>query len=218
MGILNDGYVGIVSGWSTPVQMITARPVLDPEYKIWTGCHVTENKWILESNSGESGNSLQWVSERLFDCHGSTEEESFSLLDRLAIPVPVGSNGVLAFTGPEVMDMRNMSLRWGGFIFPVPFSATGVNSAQLARAALENIGFAVRANLEQLEKIAGEQTVKVCFGGGLARNGCLKQILPAVLGCPVSFTTVYETSALDAECWRLSLPDFILLWRKPLQS
>ncbi|MBN1189264.1 MAG: hypothetical protein JXA46_05875 [Dehalococcoidales bacterium] len=198
MGVAEEGQTGIVSGWSTTLQRVTAAPVFDTACRTWTGCHPFPDRWILESNSGESGHALEWVRMNLSHPEGLPAGEEYGLIDRLALSVPAGAEGVLAFIGPETMDSRNLGLRWGGFIFPLPFSACDTGRAQLYRAALENIAYAVRTNLEQLEAVARRRTGQVRMGGGLVRSSCLKKLLPAVTGCPVSFAQVAETSGLGA--------------------
>jgi autoinducer-2 kinase len=198
MGIGKIAEVGIVSGWSTPLQMVTGAPVFDASRRIWTGCHPFQDKWILESNCGETGHSLEWVRTSLFGLKGLPEGAGYDLMNSLAMPIPAGSEGVLAYSGPEAMDCGNLGLRWGGFIFPLPFSATNVSSAQLCRAAFENIGYALRANLEQLEAVAGQKPGDIRLGGGLGRSACLKQLLPGVLARPTAFASVTETSGLGA--------------------
>jgi autoinducer 2 (AI-2) kinase len=124
MGIMNEGQAGIISGWSSPLQMVTAKPVFASDRNIWTDCHISSDRWILESNPGESGHALEWVRERLFYHNGGSIDETYTVMDKLALSSSIGAEGVLAFTGPEAMNTGNLSLRWGGFIFPIPFSAT----------------------------------------------------------------------------------------------
>ncbi len=198
MGIINNGQTGIVSGWSTPVQMVTAKPVFDAGRRIWTGCHILKDKWILESSCGESGNSLRWVRENLFNHGNLPDDQSYALMNKAAINVAPGSEGAMAFIGPEAMDMTDLKMRWGMFCFPVPFSFSGLSKAQLARATMENIGFAIKANIQQLIDIAGKDISTIKIGGGLMRNECLTQILPSILSVPVVFADVIEISALGA--------------------
>ncbi len=97
MAVVNAGEAGIVSGWSTPVQMVTGKPLSDKQHRVWTGCHAVKNKWVLESNTGESGNSLAWVKEMLFD-HSGNEGDDYSRMDAAALAGQPGAGDVLAFT------------------------------------------------------------------------------------------------------------------------
>lgn len=198
MGVKEEGQAGIVIGWSAPVQMVTDKPILDPEARTWTSCHLLDERWILESNAGEVGNAYRWLKEIMFSQEETSEDEAYELMDELALGVPTGAEEVLALVGPAAMDMSRLTLRLGGFIFPVPLSATGVRRAHLIRATLENICFAIKANYLQLEAISGLKIREVTIGGSMTRSQCLAQALPAVLNMPVSISKTAEVSGLGA--------------------
>ncbi len=198
LGLKENEQVGIVMGWTAPVQMVTDKPVLDPEGKTWSSCHLFPNRWVLESSVGEAGNAYSWLRETLFSQGECSAEESYHLMDHLAEQAPLGAEGVLAFIGPAAMDMTNLALRFGGFLFPVPLSVTNIQRSHLVRAALENLCFAFKANCSQLEAISGLQMGVVSLGGGMARSQCLTQALPSVLDLPVLVPETTEVSALGA--------------------
>ncbi|HEY82757.1 MAG TPA: hypothetical protein G4O01_05645 [Dehalococcoidia bacterium] len=198
LGIKEQGQVGIILGWSAPVQMATEQVILDPEGRIWTGCHLFPQRWLLESNAGEAGNAYRWLKEIIFGQEESAPERGYELMDRLASAVPPGAEEALAFIGPAAMDMRQLTMRFGGLLFPIPISVTNIQRGHLIRAALENICYAIKANLLQLEAISGLKIKDIALGGGLIQSQCLLQILPAVLNTPVLLSSVAEISALGA--------------------
>lgn len=198
MGVKEKGQVAIVAGWSAPVMMVTDRAVFDDEARIWTSCHLLSQRWLLESSTGEAGNAFNWLRETMFSQDEHSEKAVYDLMDQLALSAPPGADGALAFIGPQVMDMSHLALRLGGFLFPVPLSATNIKRAHLVRAALENLCFAIKANGTQLEAISGLKIEEVKLGGGLAKSRCLAQILPAVLAMPVFFSETAEVSGLGA--------------------
>jgi len=66
---------------------------------------------------------------------------------------------------------------------------------------MENIGYAVKVNLGQLEEISGMNAEKICVGGGLTQSRVLIQIMADVLGMPVtSFETPWVTAYGIAMC------------------
>ena len=73
-------------------------------------------------------------------------------MDSLAPETPTGSDGTLALLGPARMDMNTLGMRQDGFLFPVPVAFGGTEQGHLARAALEGIAYAVKANLDSLVK------------------------------------------------------------------
>ncbi len=200
MGVVAEGQVGIVAGWSGTLQMATARPIMDPAGRIWTGCHVVPGKWILESNAQESGGAYEWLGRLICDT-SDTSEDTYALMDQLAQEVAPGAEGVLAFIGPSQMDMSRLTPRLGGFIFPITPSVTNIDRKHLVRAALENLCFAFKANLAQLEEVSQLTPTEVCIGGGLAQSHSLVQILSDSLGMPVtSFEVAQVTPSGIAMC------------------
>jgi sugar (pentulose or hexulose) kinase len=196
MGVKDRGQIGIILGWSAPVQMALDRPVIDFEARTWTSCHLFPERWVLESNAGEAGSVYRWLKDTMFDSSGG--EAAFDLMGKMALEIPQGAEGVMAFIGPSAMNMNRLGLRYGGLLFPVPTSVTNVSRAHLVRASLENLSYAIKANCLQLEAVSGVKIKGVAIGGGMLRNQCLTQILPAVLGVPVLASEIDQVSALGA--------------------
>jgi len=196
MGVKAKGQVGIVLGWSAPVQMVTDKPVLDPEARTWTGCYPLPGHWVLESSAGEAGNAYRWLKGILIGEEDSAE--AYCLMDSLASEVPLGAEEVQAFVGPATMDVSHLGMKLGGFLFPVPISVTNIQRGHLVRALLESLCFAIKANYLQLEAISGIKIKGVAIGGGMTRSRCLVQTLAAVLDMPVYVSEMPDVSALGA--------------------
>jgi sugar (pentulose or hexulose) kinase len=75
---------------------------------------------------------------------------------------------------------------------------TAPERAEVLRSVLEGIAFALRANLEQIEAIAGLAIPSVALGGGMTRGALFPGILADVLGRAVHVARTPETSALGA--------------------
>ena len=82
------GQVGIVAGWSAPVQMLVPEPIQSPEMKTWTGLFQEPELWAMESSAGDIGNVWRWLVETL-----SGSDLDYEELDRLAGTAPMGSVG-----------------------------------------------------------------------------------------------------------------------------
>ena len=162
--------------------------------RTWTGCYVEEGLWSLESTCGDAGNAYRWLADTMW----GGEARPFDLMDAAARGVPPGSEGVLAFLGPSRMDMSRVGMRAGGFVFPVPMTFGGIGRGHLARAALESIAFAVRANLEQLERVSGKAAASVSLGGGMTASSTWVSMLPDVLGRPVRVASGPDVTAAGA--------------------
>ena len=70
-------------------------------------------------------------------------------------PLPSDPDGVMAMLGPSAMDVSELDMTLGGLVFPVPMTLGGPTRAHLVRAALEGLAYALRANIEQAERVAG---------------------------------------------------------------
>ena len=194
LGVGRAGQVGVVAGWSIPLLMLASEPTFDDARRIWTGCYVEDGLWSLESTCGDAGNAYGWLADTMW----AAEERPFDLMDRAAREVPAGSEGVLALLGPTRMDMSRLGLRSGGFVFPVPMTFGGVGREHMARAALESIAFAVRANLEQLEAVSGTPIASIALGGGMTAASTWVDMLPDVLGRPIRVASEPDVTAVGA--------------------
>jgi sugar (pentulose or hexulose) kinase len=194
MGVKNSGQVGIVAGWSTPVQMVTEKPMVDLKGRLWSCCHILPGKWVLESNAGESGRIYRWLHG--ITCDRAESKELYASLDRMASAVSPGADGVLAFLGPKVMDMSHLGPFLGGFIFTITTSVTNIERKHLVRAALENLCFAFKANCERLQEVSRLEMKDISIGGGLAQSGLLMQMLSDTLDMPLAVFDVAQVSAI----------------------
>lgn len=197
MGVRNEGQVGIVAGWSAAIQMVMDKPIMDRSGKIWSSCHILPRKWVLESNAAEAGGAYAWLSQLLFE-GADLQEDTYSLMDRMAGEAPAGSGGALAFIGPRAMDMTRLRPLMGGFLFPITPSVTEMERKHIIRAALENLSFAFKANCRQLAETSRVNVKSVSVGGGLARSRTLGQILADVLAMPVDYYAVAEVTSCGA--------------------
>ena len=195
MGVTEPGQAGIVAGWSAPVQMVLDRFCLDDSSRTWSGRHVLPARWVLESGATEAGSAFRWVATNLAQDGAS---DLFASFDRLASKAPPGSEGALAYLGPQTADMANVGPRWGGLMFPLLSQALPLERANLLRATLENLAFAIKSNLAQLEEISGVAPRTVSFGGGMAQSKTLRRILADTLGHEVRLARSHEVTGLGA--------------------
>lgn len=194
LGVSRAGQMGVVAGWSIPLLMVTDAPLFDEERRIWTGCHVGQGLWSLESTCGDAGNSYRWLADTMW----AGEAGPFESMDTAASAVPAGSEGVMAYLGPSRMDMSRIGIRAGGFIFPIPLTFSGLGRGHATRAALESIASAVRANLEQLESVSGVPASKIAVGGGMISTKVWVEMLPNVLGRPIEVAATPNVTAAGA--------------------
>lgn len=192
MGVKKGGDCGILAGWSAPLQMVTGETILNPEAGTWTSFHVIPQKWILEGNIGEAGNIYEWFKDVLL------EGDSFEFMDQLAQEVPPGADGTIGLLAPATVDMSSPQVRFGGLLFPLPPTRMGIGKAQLTRAVLENICFAINDSRRQIEGISNSKVEEIRVGGGLSRSKSFREILAAVLAIPTAVSQAAQVSSLGA--------------------
>ncbi|MFX1318013.1 MAG: FGGY-family carbohydrate kinase [Promethearchaeota archaeon] len=199
------GEVGVVSGNTGPVQLVTAEPIIDPDNRLWTGRFLLPHKWVLEANSGPNGSVLNWFVQNIVGpmhpkFEGSTDQ-AYTYTEQLASQAPVGAFDTIALLGPQIMDASDMTtVRPSIFIFPPPTSpvVTPITIKELTRALFENISYAARMNLERIQELADVLFEHCVVTGGLSRSLFFRQMLADVTGLKIRTGHVVEASSLGA--------------------
>ena len=191
MGITKPGQMGILAGWSGPLQIVTDTPCIDAERRTWSGRHIIRDKWVLESTTTEAGRSLDWAAETL-----GLPEHGLSL--NLEGPNSPNAYTPLAFLGPRIMDAKRTGIQMGGILFPTPVGHTGISRQGLGNAALKNLAFAIRGNAMQLEEVSGQRPVDIALGGGVAKVEGFPQLIADTLGREIIVPRERDATLLGA--------------------
>lgn len=169
-GLFEPGNVAAVAGTTTPVQAVTSDPLLDPERRTWTCCHVLPGTWTVESNAGGTGLLMKWW--------GEMTGKSFSDLDREVEREKPAPMKVRVNAGTSVMNARRPH--------PTVGSISGVSSwtprSWVTLGILETNCFSVRANLEQLESVLATKFQEVYFCGGASKSRLWRTLQAGILG------------------------------------
>ena len=193
MGLVREGQAGVVAGWSGALQILTSRPCHDDRMRTWVGLYPLEGLWVAESNLGDAGNAYRWLKDTLLG-----PERSFEEAEELAQLASAASEGVVALLGPSPLSAAKTGYRMGGLLFPTPLSFQEASRGQLFRAALENVAFSVKANLETLAEVTGLDSQPLYLGGGMANSRTLAATLAKVIGVPVRRSKFGNVSAMGA--------------------
>ncbi|HID88658.1 MAG TPA: hypothetical protein EYP52_02980, partial [Anaerolineae bacterium] len=191
--VLERGEAVAIAGTTMPVMMVLDRPLLDPSHRLQTGVHALPDRWVLESNAGLAGTVYRWFAHTF-----AGPEPDYDRLEREATAAYPGE--VLASAGPTIADFSTLRIPPPSF-FRFPFLGMveePPTRGAFARAILENIGFAARANLEQLEEAVGHKAHSLHLCGGLAHSSLLAHIVADVCERPVRVPAVREASCLGA--------------------
>ena len=194
-GAVRPGQVAVIGGTTVPVQMVIERPLIDAGERLWTGCHVLADAWVLESNAGAMGEALEWLAAVLYP--GSATAVAHLLAD--AAGSEPGAAGIVSTVGISVMNAREIALPIGSLTLSHLATARDPERRRhVARAMSEGLACAVRANLEQVCATAGRAPVYLAFAGGLARSAWLAQLIADIAGRPVAVGASAEATALGA--------------------
>jgi autoinducer 2 (AI-2) kinase len=192
-GALQPDSTAVTLGTTTPVQMVTATPLFDPNFNLWAGCHVIPDRWIIESNAGDTGDAYLWLMDLIGG--GRPREEAFALAEELA------RNGtgspVAMFVGPSIFNIGRIALgRPGGILFPFPSLHVRPDRAALVCSFFESVAFAIRANLEQIDAAIGKRAAEIILSGGMSRSATVTRMITDVLGHNVAVARQPESAAL----------------------
>jgi autoinducer-2 kinase len=178
---------------------VTNEPVIDPEIRLRTLCHVLPGTWMIEGVGFLHGFSTRWVRDGLLRAVDPAigPDEGYQILERLAADVPAGSNG-LTYLASNVMDDK----RWQHG----PPSLIGLDILQpertglgaIFRAVEEEAAYVARGHYEILTEVCGAEPARIRFVGGPARGRLWPQILADVLGVPVETPPVREATSFGA--------------------
>ncbi len=193
MGVIEEGHLGVIAGWSAPLQLVTGSPVFDPEMRTWTGCHVVPNRWVLESSTTQAGQSLDWLSDILGEGYGNHREEPCSSISDSSL---VNGEQAVAFLGPRIMNCSKMGLQLGGVLFPVPVGHTNMDGHHIRQAALENLAFAIMENYLQLKEVSKLDISEVRLGGGVSNISDFPQLVCDSLSMELKVPHVKDVSLL----------------------
>jgi len=194
-GVVRAGEIGIIAGTSAPVQQVLDRAVLDDEGRLWSAHHIIPGHWVLESNAGGMGTAAAWVAGLLYPDAPHPIVHLFSE----AAASPPGAGGMMSTLGAEVMNARQLELPVGNLTLSYMSGGDSPERRRnLARAIVEGLAFALRANVEQIEAASGVRASRLRMAGGLSRSAFFTQLVSDVLDRPVEVVVNPEATALGA--------------------
>jgi autoinducer 2 (AI-2) kinase len=201
IGVADPGRVTIVGGsfWQTTV--VTDRPLIDPQARLRTLCHVVPGQWMMEGIGFYSGITMRWYRDAF--CELEKEQaaaqgvDPYVLMEAAAAGVPAGSAGVIGIFS-NVMDAKrwvHASPSLVGFNIDAPASS---NRRAAIRAIEESAAYVALSHLRIIESLVGSRVREIVFAGGSAKGALWPQIVADVLGVAVHIPVVKESTALGA--------------------
>lgn len=178
---------------------VTSEPVIDPEFRLRTLCHVSPGAWMIEGIGFLHGLTSRWVRDGLLRAANPwiAMEEGYDFLEDMAAAIPPGANGVVAIAS-NVMDGKQWRHAVPSLIGLDILQPERTGLGAIFRAVEENAAYVARGHYELLEEICGAAPERIKFVGGPARGKLWPQILADVLGVPVETPPVREATAFGA--------------------
>jgi sugar (pentulose or hexulose) kinase len=174
------------------VQQVTSQPRFDAKRRTWVSLHTALDRWVLESSAADAGRTWRWWCEQLLgDDAGSVARAA-----ALAAEAPAGANDAVAMLGPRAMNAAEMNAHLGGLAMMTPVGPAG--RPQMLRAGLENIAFALRANVDQAQEVSGIATERITLGGGFTQTAIFPTMLASMLEREIDVAQDVEVSARGA--------------------
>ncbi|HZP40018.1 MAG TPA: FGGY-family carbohydrate kinase [Candidatus Binatia bacterium] len=196
-GVWETGETAAILGTTSPVQMVLDRPLLDPGERLWTSCHVVPDRWVLESNAGDTGDAYRWLLELFF---GSTDAAAHAAAETTMAATAPAPRPLFCHFGPAIFDLSNMSpFKPAGLLFRFPLMHVDRPlRGEILRAYVENVAYAIRGNCEQLRAVSGRDIPHLTVSGGLSQSPTLTTVLADTLGIPLRVADVPESASLGS--------------------
>ena len=195
LGITGPNQVGVIAGSTTPVMVTTSQPKIDPEGRTWTGMYVFPKIYVIESNAGGMGSSLEWFAGLMY---ADSPSPVAALSGDAANSVP-GATGILSTLGVQLFNAKALGLPIDGLTFSTMNTPTGQNGrSHLARAVLEGMAFSTRINADQALKVADLNPEEIRLGGGMTRSAAFMEMVAGTFNLPISSAYGQSTSGVGA--------------------
>jgi autoinducer 2 (AI-2) kinase len=199
-GAQRDEYT-VVGGTFWQNTVLRPDPLIDPEARLRTLCHVMPDEWMLEGIGFYCGMSMRWYRDAFCDAEVALARgrgvDPYEVMEEAAAQVPAGAGGVIAILS-NVMNAKRWIHASPSFLqFDLADPAVSGRGA-CVRAIEEAAAYVARGHRDIITGLTGLRFDEVVFTGGAARGRLWPQIMANVLGVPVRIPAVTESSALGA--------------------
>ncbi len=187
------------SFWQSTV--VVDRPLIDPEARLRSLCHVIPGQWMVEGIGFYCGLTMRWFRDAFCDLEKASAAERkvdpFVVMEEEAAAVPPGANGVVPIFG-NIMDAKRWVQASPSFMqFAIENPATS-GRKECIRAIEESAAFIALGHLRIIRDLTGHRFDEIVFTGGGSKGQLWPQIIADVLGVRVKVPVVKESTALGA--------------------
>jgi autoinducer 2 (AI-2) kinase len=198
-GARRDEYT-VVAGTFWQNTVLLDRPLIDPEIRLRTLCHVQPGEWMLEGIGFYCGMSMRWFRDAFCDAEVARARargvDPYMVMEEAAAAAPPG--GVIAIMS-NLMNARRWAHASPSFLqFDLGSSGPAGGRGACVRALEEAAAYVARGHRDVITELTDLRFGEVVFTGGAGRGRLWPQIMADVLGVPVHIPAVTESSALGA--------------------
>jgi len=203
LGLLGAG-VGkaeytVIAGTFWQNTVLLGEPLVDPEARLRTLCHVVPGEWMLEGIGFYCGMSMRWFRDAFCDGEVALARargvDPYVVMEEAAAKAPPG--GVIAIMS-NLMNAKRWVHASPSFLqFNLGDPAAGGRGACI-RAIEEAAAFVARGHRDIIGGLTGLRFGELVFTGGAAKGRLWPQIMADVLAVPVHVPVVTESSGLGA--------------------
>jgi xylulokinase len=176
-GVVGSGPVSEMAGSSTCLNAVVASPLQHLDVTHYP--HVVGDDFTTETGLNTTGAAIAWVADRLYGGRrGRATAADYARLDEEAIKVGhiAGLQFLPVLGGGERTDPAMRGAITG--------LSLGHGRAAIARAAMEGVAFAIRAQLDLL-RAGGAPVTELRVSGGDARLATWNRVKADITGLPV---------------------------------
>ena len=152
-------------------------------------------RWVLESNSGDTGDTWRWLLELTY---GSADAAAHTAAEAEIAATRAGDRQIFCHLGPVIFNLDEMSpFKPAGMLFRFPLlHIDRPTRGDVLRAYAESIAYAIRGNCEQIAGVSGRPVDTLTVSGGMTRSPTLLQLLADTLAVPLAVANVAESASL----------------------
>ncbi|MBF4561214.1 autoinducer-2 kinase [Agreia pratensis] len=194
----------IVAGTFWQTTAVVDSPIIDPQRRLRTLCHVGTNSWMVEGIGFLSGLVMRWFRDALapesISAAAQLGTSPFDVIEGWALDVPRGSNGLVA-----VMANAMRADAWHhaapAFVGIDINDPTAFGRGAFARSIEEAAAYVARAHLEILDDLTDSATTRgghVDFTGGSSNGRLWPQVIAEVTGLTTDSSVVPEATSFGA--------------------
>jgi autoinducer 2 (AI-2) kinase len=191
----------VVGGTFWQSTVLLGEPLIDPQARLRTLCHVLPGAWMLEGIGFYSGMGMRWFRDAFCDPEialaASRGVDPYVVMEETAAKVPAGAGGVIAIMS-NLMNARSWVHASPSFLQFDLGGPAGSGRGACIRALEEAAAYVARGHRDIIGELTGLPFTELVFTGGAARGRLWPQIMADVLAVPVHVPVVTESSALGA--------------------